>query len=84
MYQLYTDYMSKEIKLSKIKFKSFLAWMEAKKTNPNYKTTDIIYYNEQYNFCEDRKTLKKMAEDIKEMWIKEIEINLVQVKNIKI
>lgn len=47
-------------------------------------TEEIVYYNSNYFFSLSRKALVQKAREMKEEWIKELEVKLEMYKSIKI
>lgn len=75
MFQLYYNRENKKIKISPLKNLM---------VNTDELTNEITFYNDNHFVSLDRKVLKSKAEEIKQQWIKEIEEELKQVKEIKI
>jgi len=74
-YKLYHDKEKSELIISPI---DNLLCDESKITN------ELLYFNDNYIVCSDRKALKEKAKDIKEEWITEAYDNWKMIQNIKI
>lgn len=74
MYQLFHD-----------KEKCILEIKPLKDVFKNVKITDeLLRYNQNYFFCNNRKSLKEFAERMKQEWIDEAQVRLDAVTQIKI
>ena len=82
IYQLYHDKEKGDLRVSPIQRVFDNTYIDKALTD---KPQDYIYcYNDCYFFSLSRKDLVQKAREIKEEWIKELEVKLEMYKNIKI
>jgi hypothetical protein len=82
IYQLYYDKKEGILRVSPMA-KTFLdTYID--KNLANQPQDFILYYNPYYFFSLSRKALVQKAREMKEEWIKELEVKLEMYKNIKI
>lgn len=83
MYQLYIDKKKLELKLSPIqasmKNVGQILMYQARGGD-----SEILHYNENYDFCKTRKVLLQYARNIKAEWLKEAKDRVEQIEAIKI
>lgn len=82
VYQLHHDKSKAILKVSPMS-KAFyhMTYVDKLLTNA---TEEIIYYNTNYFFSFSRKALVQKAREMKEEWIKELEVKLEMYQSIKI
>ena len=82
VYHLYYDKENAILKVSPIKKIFYKTYVDKALAD---KPQDYIYhYNENYFFSLSRKALVQKAREMKEEWIKEVEVKLEMYKKIKI
>lgn len=82
IYQLYHDKEKGILKVSPMKKTFFNTYID--KDLANQQQDYILYYNQCFFFSLSRKALVQKAREMKEEWIKELEVKLDICKSIKI